>query len=73
MLDPHFWSKMINIFSYGVASVILFIIMYKILDWFTYRVDFHHELVNEKNVAVGIKVGAMILGICIIIAAIIAS
>ena len=52
---------------YSFIGIILAIIGYKIYDWVT-PFSLTKELAEDQNVAVGVVVGSMILGICIIIA-----
>ncbi len=53
---------------FGLSGVILAIVGYKIFDLCTPG-DLHKEIVEHKNVAAAIIGAAVILGICIIIAA----
>ena len=52
---------------YSFIGIILAIIGYKVYDWVT-PFSLTKELEEDQNIAVGIVVGSMILGICIIIA-----
>ncbi|MCK4667317.1 DUF350 domain-containing protein [Candidatus Dependentiae bacterium] len=65
------WHLVIrNILStgfYSMLGIILAIIGYKIYDWIT-PFSLTKELAEDQNVAVGIVVGSMMLGICLIIA-----
>ena len=53
---------------FGVFGVILAVIGYKIFDFCTPG-NLHKEIVENKNVAAAIVGAAVILGVCIIIAA----
>lgn len=53
---------------FGLSGVILAIVGYKIFDLCTPG-DLHKEIVEHKNIAAAIIGAAVILGICIIIAA----
>lgn len=52
--------------AFGMLGIVLLAAGFKIFEWITPRVDLEKELA-EKNVAVGIMVGALILGISMII------
>ncbi len=52
---------------YSMLGIVLAIIGYKIYDWIT-PFSLTKELAEDQNVAVGIVVGSMMLGICLIIA-----
>ncbi len=52
---------------YSLLGIVLAIIGYKIYDWIT-PFSLTKELAEDQNVAVGIVVGSMMLGICLIIA-----
>ncbi|MDD3627402.1 MAG: DUF350 domain-containing protein [bacterium] len=59
--------NLISTVVYSFLGIIIAIIGYKIYDWVT-PFSLTKELEQDQNVAVGIVVGSMILGICIIIA-----
>ena len=52
---------------FGAIGIVLSIIGFKLFDWITPTVSFDDEL-RKGNVAVGILCGAIILGICHVIA-----
>ena len=57
---------------YGVLGIILAVIGMKVFEWVTpYSVD--KELAEKNNISVAIAMGAMVLGVSIIIAATIMS
>jgi uncharacterized membrane protein YjfL (UPF0719 family) len=53
---------------FSLVGILAAIAGYKIFDKCTPG-DLHHEIVQNKNVAAAIVAGAVILGVCIIIAA----
>lgn len=55
-------------FVFAVAGIVMAFAGYKIFDKLTPG-DLHNEIVEKKNVAAAIVAAAVILGICIIIAA----
>lgn len=53
---------------YAVIGILLALLAYQIIDWITPG-RLSKKISEEGNVALGIVVGALMLGICIIIAA----
>lgn len=53
---------------YAVIGVLIFWLAFVIIDKVT-PYDLWHEIVDKQNVALGLVVAAMSLGICIIVAA----
>ena len=60
------WGAFINSVVYTVLGVVIFWFAFIIVDKIT-PYDLWKELVEEKNVALAIVVGAMCLGIAIIV------
>ena len=61
-------NALVNSLVYTIIGVIIFWLAFVIVDKIT-PYDLWKELVEEKNVALAIVVGAMCLGIAIIVAA----
>jgi uncharacterized membrane protein YjfL (UPF0719 family) len=59
---------LLNAIIYAALGIAIFVLSFTIIDKFT---PFHlwNEIVKEKNVALAILLGAMSIGMCIIIAA----
>ena len=59
---------LINAIVYATLGILIFVIAFVIIDRMT---PYHlwKEIVEDKNVALAVLVGAMSIGICIIIAA----
>ncbi|MCS7019773.1 MAG: DUF350 domain-containing protein [Cytophagales bacterium] len=53
---------------FSAIGILMSVVAFKIIDWLIPG-KMTHQIADEKNVAIGIVAGAMILGICIIIAA----
>lgn len=53
---------------FAAIGLLVFIVSFVVLDLLTPRVNFWKELVEQKNVAVAILLGACMIGISIIIA-----
>ena len=58
---------LLNALLYAVLGIIIFVVAFAVLDKMT-PYALWKEIVEEKNVALAILVGAMSLGMCIIIA-----
>jgi len=66
---PNFsWTALVNSLVYTVLGVAIFWIAFIVIDRLT-PYNLWQELVEEKNVALAIVVGAMCLGIALIVAA----
>ena len=72
-MDPHFLQHFVNLWAYGISGILLILFGYKIFDLLTPRIHFTTELVEKQNIAVGIVVAAIILGMSAIAVAVIAS
>ena len=61
-------SNAVNAVVYALLGIVIFVLMFVIIDKAT---PYHlwNEIVREKNVALAVLVGAMSIGMCIIIAA----
>lgn len=59
---------LINSIVYALLGIIIFVVGFIVADKLT-PYDLWKQLVEEKNVALAIVVGAAALGICLIIAA----
>jgi putative membrane protein len=66
-MSPNFMSSILNSVVFAAIGIVIFVIFFVVLDWIT-PYDLWKELNEEKNVALAIVVGAVALGICIIIA-----
>jgi uncharacterized membrane protein YjfL (UPF0719 family) len=67
MLDFH-PAYLLNAVIYAVLGIVIFIVSFLVLDKLT-PYFLWKEIVEDKNVALAILLGAMSLGMCIIIAA----
>ena len=65
MIDTH---ALLNALVYSILGIVIFAISFALVDKMT-PYDLWKEIVEDKNVALAIMVGAMSLGMCIIIAA----
>jgi uncharacterized membrane protein YjfL (UPF0719 family) len=61
-------GTLLNTLLYSALGVVVFWVSFIILDKVTTHDDLWKEIVENKNLAVGLVVGAMYLGLAIIIA-----
>ncbi|QEL15354.1 DUF350 domain-containing protein [Limnoglobus roseus] len=61
-----FESSLLAAAAFGLLGIVMLAIGFKVFELITPRVDLEKELA-EKNVAVGIVVGALLLGIAMIV------
>ena len=59
---------LLNAAVYAALGIIIFIVAFAVIDWIT-PYALWKEIVEEKNLALAVLVGAMSIGMCIIIAA----
>ena len=60
------WSIIALNFVYAILGVVLMFLSYRVFDWLTPQIDYAAEL-RKGNVAVGLFIAALFLGIAIII------
>lgn len=58
-------------FAFGGVGIVLTALGFKVFDWITPRIDVEKELAEKHNIAVAIVVGAIVIGISIVIASIV--
>ncbi|HYL37413.1 MAG TPA: DUF350 domain-containing protein [Bryobacteraceae bacterium] len=61
-------NNVVNAVVYALLGIVIFVLAFVIVDKMT---PYHlwNEIVHEKNVALAVLIGAMSIGMCIIIAA----
>jgi putative membrane protein len=61
-------SSLLNALVYSVLGILIFVLAFLIIDKMT---PYHlwKEIVEDKNVALAVLIGALSIGMCIIIAA----
>lgn len=67
-MDIIVWKDFVASLLYSILGVAVFCATFVMVDWLT-PYDLWKQLVEEKNLALAVVVGAVGLGICIIIAA----
>ena len=62
------WDNVVNALVFAVLGILIFVVAFFILDKLT---PYHlwNEIVHQHNVALAILIGALSLGLCLIIAA----
>lgn len=68
MLPENFVPNVMNASAFGLLGLILIFLGYKVFDWITPAIKVEEELAAKQNVAVAIVVGAVILGVSIVVA-----
>lgn len=61
------WKYVVNSLLYSSIGVALFAICFGILEFFTPKINLWEELTHKQNTAIAIFLGAVMLGIAIII------
>jgi putative membrane protein len=68
-MDQQFWKALIGTGTFGLAGIALMLVAYKLFDIVTPKIDVQDELAKNKNVAVGIVVAGLFVGVGLIVAA----
>jgi putative membrane protein len=66
-------SAIVASLAFGLVGIVLTLLGFKLFDWITPRIKIEHELSEKHNIAVAIVVGAVIIGICLIVAQVVGS
>jgi uncharacterized membrane protein YjfL (UPF0719 family) len=61
-------SSIVGSVLYSAIGIVIFIVAYKLMEWFL-PFDVDKELSEDQNVAVGVVVGSVLIGLAVIIAA----
>jgi putative membrane protein len=64
-------EMIVNSFIFGGIGIVMLVLSYFIFDLVAHKIDFTKELVENKNVAVAIVIGAFLLGVAHVIAAVV--
>lgn len=65
------WQGFVGTLLFGGTGIILAVLGFKVFDWITPRMDIQRELAEKHNVAVAIVCGAIILGVCYLVATVV--
>jgi putative membrane protein len=63
-LPPHLFGDLLAAFAYGLLTIALVILGFKVFDWLTPRLNVQEELGKNHNVATAIVIASIVLGIC---------
>jgi len=70
-----YWENLLKGFVgslvFGGTGIILAVLGFKVFDWITPRMDIQQELAEKHNVAVAVVCGAIILGVCYLVATVV--
>ena len=74
-LDPFYWEKLVRgivgTLVFGGLGILLTVLGFKVFDWITPRMDIQKELAEKHNLAVAVVCGAIILGVCYLVATVV--
>lgn len=62
-------GALLSMVIFALVAIVLMVIGYKVFDLIMTKVDVQKELAERQNIAVAIVIGAVILGVAIIVAA----
>jgi putative membrane protein len=65
-LPEYFFGDLVATFAFGFLAILLIIFGYVTFDKLTPKLDFN-DLINKGNMAMGVVIGAFILGLCYVI------
>lgn len=72
-MDEQYWltmlKHMISVWVFGLSGIALLYVGYFIFDKLTPGIHFTRELVENRNIAVAIVLGCLLLGVSFIVAA----
>ncbi len=71
-LPEHFPGDIVATLAFGIIAILLVVAGYKLFDWALPKLDFDEEI-KKGNVAMGMVVGAFIIGICLVVARVVAA
>jgi putative membrane protein len=71
-LPDYFLGDIVATVAFGILAILLIVFGYKVFDKLTPRLDFD-DLLNKGNIAMGIVIGSFILGLCYVVARVVAA
>jgi uncharacterized membrane protein YjfL (UPF0719 family) len=71
-LPDYFLGDLVATFAFGVLAIVLIVIGYTTFDKLIPKLDFS-ELIAKGNMSMGIVVGSFIIGLCYVIAHVVAA
>jgi len=71
-LPEYFAMDIATTAAFGVLAILLVVLGYKIFDWLTPKIAFD-ETLNKGNLATAIVIGSFIIGLCYVVAHVVAA
>ncbi len=71
-LPDYFLGDLVVTVAFGIVAILLIVLGYVTFDKLTPRLDFN-DLLNKGNNALAIVVGSFILGLCYVVARVVAA
>lgn len=71
-LPDYFLSDLVVTVAFGIVAILLILLGYVAFDKLTPKLDFD-DLLNKGNTALAIVVGSFILGLCFVVARVVAA
>ena len=71
-LPDYFLTDLISTAAFGLLAILLVVVGYKVFDKLTPKLDFD-DLLNKGNIAMAIVIGSFILGLCHVVARVVAA
>ena len=71
-LPDYFLTDLVSTAAFGLLAILLVVVGYKIFDKLTPKLDFD-DLLNKGNLAMAIVIGSFILGLCHVVARVVAA
>ena len=62
-------EALLSMVIFGIVGIMLMVLGFKVFDWITPKIDVQKELAERNNIAVGIVIGSVILGVAIVVVA----
>lgn len=70
-MNEVFWSAMagaaVNAVVFSLIGIGMMVLGYKVFDWVTPKLDVEKELGENRNVAVAIVIGSLILAVAVVV------
>ena len=54
---------------FATVGILLMVLGFKVFDWITPKIAIQKELAERNNIAVGIVIGSVIIGVALVVAA----
>ncbi len=71
-LPDYFLTDIVVTVAFGIVAILLIVLGYVVFDKLTPKLDFN-DLINKGNVAMAIVVASFILGLCYVVARVVAA